>query len=38
MSIRMVGIDYNNAAIEVREKFALTKAAQVDILHSIRCR
>lgn len=38
MSIKMAGIDYNKAAIEMREKFALTKTAQAEMLHSIRCR
>jgi glutamyl-tRNA reductase len=34
-SIRMAGIDYSTAAIEIREKFALTSTAQAEMLKSI---
>ena len=38
MAIRMAGIDYQSAAIETREKFALTKTSQAELLQSVRCR
>lgn len=36
MNISMTGIDFNTASLDVRERFALTKAAQEKLLLSIR--
>jgi glutamyl-tRNA reductase len=36
MNICMAGIDFNEAAIDIRERFALTSSAQADLLCRIR--
>ena len=36
MNIRMAGIDYSMAGIEIREQFSLTKSAQREVYRSLR--
>jgi glutamyl-tRNA reductase len=35
-NIKMAGIDFNKAALEIRERFALTKAGQAGLLQRVR--